>query len=79
MSKLVVLRLAEGSLIAGFFASLSLINSEGYPVVEIAGKLPGFPELYERYERWESAYASLDFSWLSLKKASKKHFYHSCR
>ena len=72
MSKLVVLRLAEGSLIAGFFASLSLINSEGYPVVEIAGKLPGFPELYERYERWESAYASLDFSWRSLRRKPQK-------
>jgi len=73
MSKLVVLKLENGSLDTGFTVTLQ-IGDDGYrsaTQLELKGRLPAQPEIYKICERWRLIYLSLGVSLRSLRKKAQ--------
>jgi serine/threonine protein kinase len=62
VSKLVLLKLGNGSLEQGFPVALQLGEEGRHPVVETMGHLPAAPELQQAYQDWALAYRSLSHS-----------------
>jgi CHASE2 domain-containing sensor protein len=59
MSKLVVLKFAEGSFEQGFAVTLEIGEEHKRPTTEIAGSLPPFPEMPLYYSHWQSSYRQI--------------------
>ncbi|MEM9215198.1 MAG: CHASE2 domain-containing protein [Cyanobacteria bacterium P01_F01_bin.150] len=59
MSKVVVLKVGDGSVQTGFPVTLQM-GEEGYQTaIEVTGAFPPVPLLLEEYQRWQTAYRSL--------------------
>lgn len=59
MSKLVVLKLGDGSFDQGFPVTLQIGNDGDRPSLEITGKLPKAPKIAQYYSGWQAAYRGL--------------------
>jgi hypothetical protein len=71
MSKLVILKLGEGSFDQGFTVTLQIGEEGDRPSTELTGKLPAAPQIPERYKQWQSAYRNLGLP-LRLNKPKKQ-------
>ncbi|ARV59407.1 sensor protein Chase2 [Nostocales cyanobacterium HT-58-2] len=60
MSKLVVLKFADGSFEQGFSVTLQIGEEGERPSTEITGKLPAAGEMPLYYSHWQASYRSLD-------------------
>lgn len=60
ISKLIVLKIGEGSLETGFPLTIRLTAEENQQLlIEAEGKLPRTPHLYDSYLQWQSSYRNL--------------------
>lgn len=59
MSKLVVLKLSDGSFEQGFSVTLQIGDEVARPTIEMTGKLPPAPEMPLYYSHWQSSYKRL--------------------
>lgn len=59
MSKLVVLKLSDGSFEQGFSVTLQIGDEAARPAIEMTGKLPPAPEMPLYYSHWQSSYKRL--------------------
>jgi CHASE2 domain-containing sensor protein len=59
MSKLVVLKFAEGSFEQGFAVTLEIGEEHKRATTEVAGRLPPFPEMPLYYSHWQSSYRQI--------------------
>ncbi|QZZ19957.1 CHASE2 domain-containing protein [Leptothermofonsia sichuanensis E412] len=59
MSKLVILKIGEGSFAQGFPVTLQVGEENARPTTEITGTLPAEPELLGVYQQWQSTYRGL--------------------
>jgi len=62
MSKLVILRLGDGSIEQGFSVTLQIGDDGARPTTEVTGKLPPNATLRECYQQWQTAYRGLGLS-----------------
>lgn len=59
MGKVVVLKFGEGGFEQGFPVTLQIGEEGDRPSVEVTGKLPPDPELWQLYQRWQQTYRHL--------------------
>lgn len=59
MSKLIIIKLGEGSFESGFSVTLQMGEEAKRPSLEIAGKLPASSEIPQYYHSWATSYRQL--------------------
>jgi CHASE2 domain-containing sensor protein len=59
VSKLIIIKLGEGSFESGFFVTLQIGEEAKRPSLEIAGKLPATSEIPQYYHSWATSYRQL--------------------
>ncbi|NET56715.1 MAG: CHAT domain-containing protein [Symploca sp. SIO2E6] len=59
MTKLVTIKLGEGSWKQGFPVILQIAEEGSFPYLEIPGRLPSAPEIPQYYDQWQSSYRHL--------------------
>ncbi|MGC1396667.1 MAG: sensor protein Chase2, partial [Coleofasciculaceae cyanobacterium] len=59
MSKLIIIKLGEGSFESGFSVTLQMGEEAKRPNLEIIGKLPASVEIPQYYHSWATSYRQL--------------------
>lgn len=61
MAKLALLKF-DGNFEQGFVVTLQILEDDCFPFIEITGKLPPAPEIYQHYKSWQLGYYKLGSS-----------------